>query len=87
MKRTRGMSRMYRSYTSASVWPIRRKPGCKGFKGSEPDVVAALPLGSVLRTKNWSNFRVTHSAGSASKPATERALQRKGALERQVPSL
>ena len=53
------------------------KPFCKGFKGSESDVVAALPLRSVLRHEELEQFRMTHGAGSASKPATER-LYREG---------
>jgi hypothetical protein len=47
------------------------KTVCKGFKGSESDVVAALPLRSVLRHEELEQFRMTHNAGSASKPPTE----------------
>jgi hypothetical protein len=71
---------MCRSYTTVSVWPIQfETPFAKGFKDSESDVVAALPLRSVLRHEELEQFRMTHGARSASKPRTER-LYREGGV-------
>jgi hypothetical protein len=49
--------------------------------------VAALPLRSVLRHEELEQFRMTHGAGSASKPATERLYREERVGEAGTESL